>query len=106
MTPPRNATYTITVLPDGLSFQSDSVSSVLESGLVQGVELQSSCRNGTCRACICKLVSGQLRYRVDWPGLSADEKSEGWCLPCVAVAQSDLLLEQPFASATESQGSP
>ena len=31
--------------------------------------------------------------------LSAEEKAEGWCLPCVALAQSDLVLEQPLALA-------
>jgi hypothetical protein len=45
------------------------------------------------------MVSGRVRYRIEWPGLSADEKSEGWCLPCVAVPLSDLLLDQPFACA-------
>ncbi|MDZ7891476.1 MAG: 2Fe-2S iron-sulfur cluster-binding protein [Rhodoferax sp.] len=92
-----NAPYTVSVLPDGLSFESDGISSMLESGLTQGVELPSSCRNGTCRACLCKMVSGQVRYRIEWPGLSADEKAEGWCLPCVAIPLSDLRIEQPFA---------
>ncbi len=87
------------VLPQQLTFGAHGSASLLESGLVQGVELPSSCRNGTCRACICKVVLGQVRYRIEWPGLSADEKAEGWCLPCVAVACSDLVLEQPAARA-------
>nr|WP_315464445.1 2Fe-2S iron-sulfur cluster-binding protein [uncultured Rhodoferax sp.] len=73
------------------------MASVLESGLKAGVELPSSCRNGTCRECMCMLLSGSVRYRIDWPGLSADEKAEGWFLPCVAQAQSDLEIEQAFA---------
>jgi ferredoxin len=85
------------VLPDCLQFPTDGQASVLESGLHAGVELPSSCRNGTCRACMCRLLSGSVRYRVEWPGLSADEKAEGWCLPCVALAQTDLRIEQPFA---------
>jgi ferredoxin len=62
-----------------------------------GIELPSSCRNGTCRACMCRLVSGQVAYRIDWPGLSADEKHEGWILPCVAHALSDVIIEAPKA---------
>ena len=50
------------------------------------VDLRSSCRNGTCRSCLCRLVSGEVRYRIEWPGLSADEKREGWILRCVARA--------------------
>ena len=55
----------------------------------------SSCRNGTCRSCICRLVSGQVTYRIDWPGLSLDEKRTGWILPCVAYPLSDLVIEMP-----------
>ena len=62
-----------------------------------GIELPSSCRNGTCRACICELVSGQVAYRIEWPGLSADEKRDGWILPCVAHAQDDVVIRVPRA---------
>jgi ferredoxin len=64
-----------------------------------GFSLPSSCRNGTCRACICRLVSGRVRYSIDWPGLSIEEKREGWILPCVAHAESDLVLDAPEAVA-------
>jgi len=64
----------------------------LEQG---GIDWPSSCRNGTCRTCICLLVQGQVRYEVEWPGLSAEEKAEGWGLPCVARPVSDVTLEAP-----------
>jgi len=63
-----------------------------------GIELPSSCRNGTCRSCISRLVSGQVGYRIEWPGLSADEKREGWILPCVAYPLSDVVVDVPKAS--------
>jgi len=63
-----------------------------------GIELPSSCRNGTCRSCISRLVSGQVGYRIEWPGLSADEKREGWILPCVAYPLSDVVVDAPKAS--------
>ncbi|MEP7297290.1 MAG: 2Fe-2S iron-sulfur cluster binding domain-containing protein [Burkholderiales bacterium] len=62
-----------------------------------GITLPSSCRNGTCRACICRLTRGEVAYRIEWPGLSADEKREGWILPCVAHAVSDVTVEAPRA---------
>jgi len=46
------------------------------------------------------LREGQVSYTVEWPGLSAEEKAQGWILPCVAVAESNLVLEQPAARAT------
>lgn len=57
-----------------------------------GLSPVSSCRNGTCRSCISQLVSGEVRYRVAWPGLSLDEKAAGYILPCVACAVTDVSL--------------
>ncbi len=65
---------------------------MLASAQAAGVELHASCRNGTCRACLCQLLSGQVRYRIEWPGLSAEEKAEGFILPCVAHPACDLVL--------------
>jgi ferredoxin len=71
--------------------------SLLQAAIAAGIQLPSSCRNGTCRACLARLVSGDIGYLVDWPGLLADEKAEGWILPCVASALSDLVIEAPAA---------
>lgn len=61
----------------------------LEQG---GIDWPSSCRNGTCRTCFGQLVHGEVRYEIPWPGLSAEEKQEGYVLPCVAYPCSDLSL--------------
>jgi ferredoxin len=63
----------------------------LEQG---GIDWPSSCRNGTCRTCICQVVSGTVRYDIEWPGLSAEEKAEGYALPCVAFPCSDVVLRR------------
>ena len=60
-----------------------------------GLQMDSSCRNGTCRTCICQLLEGEVAYRIDWPGLSLDEKREGFILPCVAYPLSDVLINLP-----------
>ena len=65
--------------------------SLLEAALAAGVLLPSSCRVGTCRTCRCRLSDGQVSYRVDWPGLSAEERAVGDVLPCVALPQSEQL---------------
>ena len=94
----------ILVLPQGLRFSATEDRSVLEAGLAAGVELPSSCRNGTCRACICRLTSGRVRYRVEWPGLSAEEKAGAWILPCVALPETDLVLQQDDPCASPQRG--
>jgi ferredoxin len=86
--------------PGGFDFDAGSGLTLLQSADAAGIELPSSCRNGTCRTCICKLVAGQVRYRIEWPGVSADEKAEGWILPCVAEPDGDVTLDVPCASSS------
>jgi ferredoxin len=98
------STITITLQPSGWSFPADAETTILHAAEQAGIDLPSSCRNGTCRTCICRLArtgTGQgaasVRYRVDWPGLSADEKQEAYILPCVAIALEDITLDQRLA---------
>jgi ferredoxin len=67
--------------------------SLVEAARAAGVRLRSSCRNGTCRACLCRLVSGEVVWRVEWPGLTAEERAAGWILPCVALPRGDVVVE-------------
>jgi hypothetical protein len=39
------------------------------------------------------MLDGRVSYQIEWPGVSAEEKAEGYILPCVAIAQSDLVIE-------------
>jgi len=84
--------FQVVVESKGAAFETDGESSLLQSALRAGVALPNSCRNGTCRTCICQLRSGAVRHRIEWPGLSAEEKRDGYILPCVAVATSDITI--------------
>ncbi|WP_431097576.1 2Fe-2S iron-sulfur cluster-binding protein [Polaromonas aquatica] len=79
--------------PEGAHFSVSPSLPILQSALLAGVALDSSCRNGTCRTCIRRLTSGQVAYRIEWPGLSAEEKQAGYILPCVAYPTSDVVIE-------------
>ncbi|KIX64431.1 2Fe-2S iron-sulfur cluster-binding protein [Burkholderia pseudomallei] len=85
------------VEPLGAGFDAPESLSLLEAAGFAGVSLPRSCRNGTCRTCLCRLREGSVAYRIEWPGVSAEEKAEGYILPCVAIAQSDLVIEVPHA---------
>ncbi len=88
----------IRVEPAGYEFETAPEHTLLQAAEEAGIEIPSSCRNGTCRTCICQVKSGaSVRYRIEWPGLSAEEKAEGWILPCVAEPMGDLTLDIPFA---------
>ena len=88
--------HSITLQPLDCGFPSGGAT-ILEAAEAAGVDLPNSCRNGTCRTCICRLGSGTAVHLIEWPGLSFDEKREGWILPCVAVARGDLEIEAPLA---------
>ena len=92
--------FKVKVTPAQVEFPAIPTSTLLVSAEAAGVILPSSCRNGTCRTCICKLLSEEVRYLIEWPGLSADEKREGWILPCVAVPKSNLVIEAPSVKVT------
>ena len=78
--------------PGGPRFDAPADLPLLLAAERAGLPVVSSCRNGTCRTCICQLVSGAVRYRIDWPGLSAEEKQAGFILPCAAYPVSDVVM--------------
>jgi ferredoxin len=87
--------YTISFEPGGPEFVTRADQPLLAAAEQAGLQPPSSCRNGACRTCMCRVLSGQVRYRIQWPGLLPEEKAEGWILLCIAHAQSDLVLSLP-----------
>ena len=72
--------------------EADSDTSLFAALTRAGIAWPVSCRNGTCRTCIARLLQGAVRYDIPWPGLSAEEKQEGFCLPCIARPVADVVL--------------
>ena len=97
--PESTPVFTARVAPSGPSFAAPASMPLLlaaERAGLADLKMESSCRNGTCRTCICLLTSGEVIYHIEWPGLSADEKREGFILPCVAYPLSDVVIALPF----------
>lgn len=89
--------HTLTVEPQGWGVPVPPGMTLLAAARAAGVVLPSACRNGTCRACLCPLVRGEAAHLIEWPGLSAEEKRDGFILPCVALARSDVAVHSPTA---------
>lgn len=89
--------FSALVRPAGLAFDAPQSESLLAAARRANIELPASCRNGTCRTCMCKLTSGRVGYRIEWPGLTREEKEEGFILPCVAYPQEDVEIVVPAA---------
>jgi ferredoxin len=87
----------VRVEPLGVSFEAPDSLTILEAAGFANLRLPRSCRNGTCRTCLCRMTAGRVRYTIEWPGVSREEKAEGYILPCVAVAEIDVVIEVPGA---------
>lgn len=91
------AAHRVHLQPQGWHFDASEDETLLQAALRARVRLPSSCRNGTCRACCCRLLEGRVAYTVEWPGLTREEQAEGWVLPCVACARAGIILDTPGA---------
>ncbi|AZY49804.1 2Fe-2S iron-sulfur cluster-binding protein [Bordetella avium] len=89
--------FEVLLLPAGWRFRTTPDTPLLLAAKAAGIRMPSSCRNGTCRSCLCQMRSGEVSYRIEWPGVASDEQAEGWILPCVAYAESDLEVHAPQA---------
>jgi ferredoxin len=87
--------YKASLSPTAEHFDAPPGQPLLVAAEQAGLYLTSACRNGTCRTCICRLLSGQVSYQIAWPGLSLEEKADGYILPCVAYPASDVVLQMP-----------
>ncbi|TXS92913.1 2Fe-2S iron-sulfur cluster binding domain-containing protein [Parahaliea maris] len=88
--------YSLSLLGDGseleltVSGNIDLLTTMQEAGL----SVRSSCRNSVCRLCKCRLVEGEISYQGRPPcGLLDRHIAEGYILPCIAFARSDLILD-------------
>lgn len=91
--------YTARLEPSGLRFGVGVDQTLLDAADAARIQLPRSCRNGTCRTCICRVVSGTVVHTIPWPGLLPEEKSAGYILPCVAQPMSNVVLDHPTAIA-------
>jgi ferredoxin len=96
-TGPPSPVFQARIEPGSRHFDAPAAQTLLLSAANAGLEMPSSCRNGTCRTCICLLLEGRAGYRIEWPGLLPEEKLQGFILPCVAYPESDVVLQWPTA---------
>ncbi len=93
------SSFRATLDAQGWSFDAPAHQTLMKSARRAGIDLPRSCQNGTCRTCLCQMIKGRVRYRLEWPGVTPDEQAEGLILPCVALPLSDVVLQVPGATA-------
>jgi len=66
--------------------------SVLEAAEAIGVDIDYSCRVGTCGTCKIKLLEGAVTMEVE-EGLDPGDKERGMILACQAKSTGNLVVE-------------
>lgn len=101
MTNEPGPSYIVTLVPADWRFGASADEGLVAAAARADIRLPASCRNGTCRTCMCFLIEGEVAYPGGRPGLTAEEMEEGWILPCVGRARTDLRIEVPDATVLE-----
>ncbi len=64
---------------------------ILDAADKSGVEIESSCRAGTCGTCTAKVLKGEVTYEEDYDALSGLEAGE--ILTCCAKPVSSIIID-------------
>ncbi len=84
----------LTVVPEGVTVDLRDDETLLEGLYRNGYAFRIGCRRGGCAICMVDLLEGEVEYNrpVAEKVLNEDQKAEGWCLSCRAVALSDVTI--------------
>lgn len=89
--------YRIRLVKMGKEFDAEPDEVILDAAERAGIVMTHSCRSGTCRACITRVLSGCIEHDpeyVDDLSIDRDETGAGYRLLCSALACSDAELER------------
>jgi len=90
-------TFTIRLAKSGVAFDAEADEVILDAAERANVILTHSCRSGTCRACITRVIAGCLEHDPDYIdelSIDAGEIAAGYRLLCSSFARSDAELER------------
>jgi ferredoxin-NADP reductase len=83
--------YEITFAATGRSIAANGSHTLLETAEAEGIAIPASCRSGVCQACRTRVADGDVDCQSSV--LDPEDRADGFVLPCVSWAQSDVVLE-------------
>ncbi|MCZ6912720.1 MAG: CDP-6-deoxy-delta-3,4-glucoseen reductase [Proteobacteria bacterium] len=87
-------TSSVVLRPSGRKFSVEQDESILIAALRQGIQLPHSCRGGSCRSCLARIIDGECSYLHGPPiGLLPADGPAGRVLLCQAKTSVDLEIE-------------
>ncbi len=89
--------YTVQLAKTGIQFVVEKGETILEAAENAGIVLSYSCRSGTCRSCMTRVLSGSAEHDPEYAdelNIDAGEMADGYRLLCSSLVYSDLVLEK------------
>jgi CDP-4-dehydro-6-deoxyglucose reductase len=89
--------YTIHLAQMGKSFEAEPDEIILDAAERAGIIMAYSCRSGTCRSCMTRVLSGCVEHDPDYADelhIDGNEVADGYRLLCSAFARSDAALDR------------
>ena len=89
--------YTIYLAQLGKSFEAEADEIILDAAERGGIVLAYSCRSGTCRSCMTRVLSGCVEHDPEYADelhIDRHEIADGYRLLCSAFARSDVELDR------------
>jgi len=71
--------------------QASPGNTLLDLAEKNGVQIPYGCRQGLCGTCVTRVLSGTVQMDVE-AGLTAEQKTAGYVLPCVSQAKGTVVL--------------
>jgi len=87
--------YRVTLLPGNQTFTTAPGDIILDAAIAQGIQVAYSCRSGTCRTCIFKVVEGDVVMEdMESCLISPQEIDDGLRLLCMSRLKSNAVFEK------------
>jgi ferredoxin len=88
-------TFTVTLKRKGTQFEVKEGQRVLEAALEQGVKLTYACRSGTCKACMVRVLEGEIfNDAAACPTLFPFERQQGKRLTCIGYVKGPVVIDR------------
>ena len=84
---------TVVLAKSGKEIECTEADLILETVEQAGVELDSSCRSGTCGTCMQKLIEGEVKYEADPVALTESDRADGMILACIAHPVGRVVID-------------
>ena len=77
----------------GKEISCDGNLSILDLAEEEAIEIESSCRSGTCGTCKVKKLEGEIQYDGEPDALDDEEQQQGYILSCIAMPVGKVVID-------------